>query len=572
VWQRLAELQCARGGTVLPLARSLRELGAGGAGLAGVFETAAEEALPDEPALAAELFAAAAAGRPAPGARRALAAALAGDLDLGLRLADPLISAAAGDDRTAGAAVAAAVLAHRGQLGRSAELYRWSATPSSVAFATIGYIGTGQLDRPDQPPPDGPPTLLAGAAALMAGGVRQSVTGSPTTALSTLVQAATMLEPAGRAVLLPDSPAALATLVALHSGDLEIGESVLERAIAVDQGSRLMSRRHRLLHAWLPMVRGRSAAATERWSAAVAGAGELEPRDRLFATALALGIARRNSDLAAMHRGWAAAREAAMRHPVDLFTLLPLGELAVAAARLGEPGRLAAHLRQAFQLLDQLDNPPLWAAPLHWSVVHAAILSEQPAVADEHVAALTAIAGHSRYGAAVAAAAATWVEVLRGTVDPDEVEAAARGLHDAGLSWDATRLAGQAAIRTSDRRAMTRLLDCARVLRGRPAAAPDEPAGVADQPPGAAGAPAAGRLSVREQEVAALLLEGLTYKQIGDRLFISAKTVEHHVARMRQRLDCPSRSDLLARLRAMRSDQPGGEPVRRPPWPRRPVD
>jgi DNA-binding CsgD family transcriptional regulator len=56
-------------------------------------------------------------------------------------------------------------------------------------------------------------------------------------------------------------------------------------------------------------------------------------------------------------------------------------------------------------------------------------------------------------------------------------------------------------------------------------------------------------LSEREREVAALVLEGLTYKQIGERLFISAKTVEHHVARMRQRLGSGSRGELFAHLR-----------------------
>lgn len=575
VWQRLAELQRERGGTVLPLARSLRELGAGGPALAGVFETAAEEALPDEPALAADMFAAAATGQPGAtgrptGARPALAAALAGDLDLGLRLADQLVAAGAGEDRAAGATVAAAALAHRGQLGRSAELYHWAATASSVAFATIGFVGTGQPDRADQPVPDDPPTLLGSAAALMAAGVRETVSGSPTAALSTLVQASALLEPAGRAALLPDSPAALAALVALHSGELDLGESVLERAIAGGLGARLMSRRHLLLRAWIRMARGRTAAAADCRSAAVAGATALEPRDLLFATALEVGIARRNSDLAGMHRSWGPAREAVMRHPVDLFTLLPLGELAVAAARLGEQARLDPHLREASRLLDRLGNPPLWAVPLHWSGVHAAILADQPAVADEHVAVLTATAASSRYGAVVAAAAAIWVEVLRGTVDPDAVEAAARGLHEMGLSWDAARLAGQAAIRTSDRRAMTRLLDCARVLQGRSPGRP--PTGPARQRVDGAAAPTTGRLSVREQEVAALLLDGLTYKQIGDRLFISAKTVEHHVARMRQRLGCASRSDLLARLRAVAADQPGGEPVRQPPWPRRPVD
>jgi DNA-binding CsgD family transcriptional regulator len=58
-------------------------------------------------------------------------------------------------------------------------------------------------------------------------------------------------------------------------------------------------------------------------------------------------------------------------------------------------------------------------------------------------------------------------------------------------------------------------------------------------------------LSDREIEVGQLILSGLTYKQIGERLFISAKTVEHHVARMRQRLGVESRNELFARLRSL---------------------
>jgi DNA-binding CsgD family transcriptional regulator len=50
--------------------------------------------------------------------------------------------------------------------------------------------------------------------------------------------------------------------------------------------------------------------------------------------------------------------------------------------------------------------------------------------------------------------------------------------------------------------------------------------------------------------VAELLVQGLTYREIGSRLYISAKTIEHHVARIRQRLGARNRSDLLARLRA----------------------
>jgi DNA-binding CsgD family transcriptional regulator len=50
----------------------------------------------------------------------------------------------------------------------------------------------------------------------------------------------------------------------------------------------------------------------------------------------------------------------------------------------------------------------------------------------------------------------------------------------------------------------------------------------------------------------------LTYKQVAERLFLSAKTVEHHVARIRQRLGCTDRRELLARLRELLADQDDG--------------
>ncbi|PZM98333.1 MAG: helix-turn-helix transcriptional regulator, partial [Actinobacteria bacterium] len=104
VWQRVAEAQLRRGAPVLPLARPLLALGATGEQAGAIFETAAEEALPHEPALAAELFGAAAAAGRATAARQARAAALAGDLDTALRIADRLVTVEDPVQRAAGAA------------------------------------------------------------------------------------------------------------------------------------------------------------------------------------------------------------------------------------------------------------------------------------------------------------------------------------------------------------------------------------------------------------------------------------------------------------------------------------
>jgi DNA-binding CsgD family transcriptional regulator len=567
VWQRLTELQLDRRGPVLPLVRSLLSAGPGGsdrfggAGMAMAFEAAAEEALDGEPALAADLFAAAAAaGRPTL-VRQAQASALAGDLDAALRLADQVVATPDSPERAEAAQLAATAIAHRGQLGRSAELYRWSNRGPSAAFAAIGLLGTGRLADAEavlrESPVGGPPTLLTGAAALMARGAHTSFTGTATGALSTLVQSAALLESAGPALPLPDSPAALAGLVALHCGELDIGESVLERALESQVGGALLATRHRLIRAWLEMVRGNLTTAEAQLTTATVDRDRLEPRDLVFAAALGIGLARRRSDLIGLHRGWPAACEALVRHPVDLFTMLPLGEFAIAAARLGQQRWLATHLREADLLLAAMAEPPLWAVPLHWSALHAAVIAERPAVAARHVTALTVHSGHSSYAAAAAAAAASWLEVLNGRVDPVAVEAAARGLHAVGFRWDGARLAGQAAIRTTDRRAMTGLLECARLLQGRGAG---RAGAVAAEPaPGPDGRrdQAEPVLSTREQEVARLVLDGLTYREIGDRLFIAAKTVEHHMARMRQRLGSNSRADLLEQLRVLAGDEAG---------------
>ncbi|OLF17562.1 helix-turn-helix transcriptional regulator [Actinophytocola xanthii] len=545
--QRLAELQLARGGQVLPLMRPLVNTGIGGDGAAAAFEAAAAEALPGDPALAARLYAAAiTAGRPpvAVAARRAEALALAGDLDGALRLADQVITLEQAPHRTLAATVAAAALAHRGQLGRSAQLYRWA---GARHFAVLGSVGVGELAEPADD--DGPPTSLSSAISLMAQGLHASVAGTPTTALSKLVRAAATLEPVGRGVLLPDSPAALGALLALHYGELGTATSLLERAIAAGTGGAPLAVRHRLLLAWIAMVRGELPKAGEIVAAARRARSALEPRDWLFAVGIELGVARRAGDAATLGRAWLQAGEAILRHPVDLFTFLPLGELTMAAARLRDESRLAAHLAEARVLLAGLGEPPLWAMPLWWGGLHAAITAGQQEAAEEHAGAIAAAAARDEQFGTIAAAAGCWLDVTAGKVDADAVENAAQGLHGAGLTWDAARLAGRAATRTTDRAAMVRLLDCARMIQGKPVSnrrVSTAELGVKgeEQPPEVS-------LSDRELQVAELVVSGLTYKDVGDRLFISAKTVEHHVARMRQRLGASSRSELLSQLRTL---------------------
>lgn len=638
VLQQLVEAQLTRGLPVLDLATSLLDAGSSGASAATAFATAANEALPTDPKHAARLFEAAAEA----GARDAAtttgwarAAALSGDLDTALRLGDGMLSGEDPEARAAGAEIAATVLAHRGELARTAELYRWAAatdswsrqhtaTPASNsgghdstgpgnespaaatnpqatdhltpanstisqgstlphqanaagvptdpsspppfptspqpngesyrwvgpgavdAFATIALVGTGQATDgqtvTNVPMPGVAPTLFTGAAARTASGIVESVFGCGTEALPTLVGAAAMLEPAVGGAPLPDSPAALAALTGLHAGELALAESVLERALASSVGGDLLATRHRLLLGWVAMTGGHLAAATEHRDA-VAGT-KLEARDELFFATLELGLARRASDLVGLQQSWERAYQASMRQQVDLFTLLPLGELAIAAARTGAHAKLSRRLERAHAMLDRLGNPPLWTVSLCWHELHAAITTEDRATAERQLAALNHFADCGRYPAALARAAGCWLAVLSGTFDPGEISAAAAELHELDLRWDAARLAGQAAIRTSDRKAMVQLLEAARQFQGTTGRLEST-----TPTPGAATGLSA--LSERELEVARLVVDGLTYKQAGSKLFISGKTVEHHMARIRGKLGAADRRELLATLREL---------------------
>jgi DNA-binding CsgD family transcriptional regulator len=172
-----------------------------------------------------------------------------------------------------------------------------------------------------------------------------------------------------------------------------------------------------------------------------------------------------------------------------------------------------------------------------------AVADDDAPAASAAAAELAAVPAQGQRQRAQRAAAGCWAQVCAGQVDSDQVAAATGLLADAELPWEASRLAGQAAIRTTDPKLARRLLERARDLGG---AEPPGPDGRAEGQ--------LGGLSEREVEVARLVLAGATYREIGARLFISAKTVEHHVARVRTKLGATTRAEMVAALREVLDD------------------
>ena len=358
----LLTLQHDRGRDVVDLATTMVRAGTRGNRLATVLVNAANRELSVDPRRSLELYEQAISAGAQPSAvavRRAYASALVGEFDAAARLTDGVLADAESTDLAAAVDVSATVAAHRGHLGRAAELYSWlgpQRMQGGAAFAVLAMIGTGARESAarimqalDQ---DTAPTAVASATRAMAAGMWESITGSPSVALATLSRGAALFESsAPRAVLLPDSPSALTALLAIHCGHLDTAEWAVTRAVDLELGGPTLRTRHLLLRGWVAMLQGAYQQARTWRDEAAAGLGPAgwaaaSPRDQLLRWGLDIGLARRTSDVPGLVSTWSQVREVVLRHPVDLYSLLPVAEFAVAAARLRESERMSAHARR----------------------------------------------------------------------------------------------------------------------------------------------------------------------------------------------------------------------------------
>lgn len=491
------------------------------------------------------------------------AAAAIGDTATALRIAESVLErpTCSSIDLAAAVRVAGSVWARRGVLRRSADLYTWLGPERVGADAGLAATVLFAVGEPESAldmvsaRTAGPPTAAVADAALLATAMQHSITGTAADAVNALARALPTAGGTGPIRPAPVSSTAVAALLCLHAGELPRAAALLAKAREIDRPTDPHWAQHRLLSAWTSMLDGDEDAArtlTEQTGTSTAQTGTSSAagsqRDHLLAQALRVGLARRSGDRGALALAWSQSQRVLDEVTVDLLCLLPLGELWLAAIRMNDTGRIAHLVAEAHTLLARLGDPAAWASAFHWYGVQAAILAESPADLVPHAKALGAAAATGDpFAATLATAGRTWLRVLRDEVDPQAVEQSARTLSRIGLGWDGARLASEGALRANDTGAATMLLQVARSLRPGGGRAERPTATTREAVTPAAGGP----LSDREVEVADLLILGLTYREIGARLYISAKTVEHHVARIRRRLGAGSRSELLSMLRAM---------------------
>ena len=563
-------------------------------GLGEALTAQADRILDAEPQRARELYDAAwDAGfrRSALRERRAHAAWAVGDLDAAATLAESAGAAGegaagagaagAGDGDGDGAAsspapdgraladLAAAVWAARGMMAQGHAMYRAvpPRTAESAARAAIAAIGAG--DRAAVTAERGPitaeadagadaiPSTLGTAMTLLRRGLAASLGDDVSEAvLVDLIRAAEMYTSARTTAPVPELPAVVAAIVALDVGDAETARSIVDDALAGGHGGQWARARLLLWRAWIAVQRIRPHDARTALAQAEAEPGQRSPRDRLLAHAVRVALARRYGDAADLADAWGSAHAAVLRVDVDAFLFLPLTELVCAAAKAGDPERATQTLARMLAIAGGLAPSPLWTARVHWAGVQRSILLGKPDELIPHAHALVAAGRHSAVASAMAKAGRVWTSVLAGSVDPDAVEAVTQKLAALGMAWDAARLAGHAAARTTDRRVGARLLAQARELH--PIELEQKPRHATDGEAPSGGREAADSaaevLSEREREVARLVLQGKTYAEIGEAIFISPRTAEHHIAHIRRRLGATSRSEVIAKLRLLMAD------------------
>lgn len=506
--------------------------------------------------------------------RRALAAWHAGDLDGTSAVVDAAMSEEAEPGKAAFGDLAAAVWAARCLMATGSDLHAalGEGADECRVTADIAHLAAGRTERcataegggdgqaPGSRRPSVVPSTRSIALGMLDEGLRASLApDSPRSAVTRLVHASHLYTASGSTDPVPELPAVIAAAVAVGAGELATAQRVVDAAVAGAQGGGWARRRLLLWRAWVALQGEQPRQASAALDMARESPLPVSPRDELMLQTILVTLARRYGDVPALESAWRTAKDAVRHLDVDLFLLLPLSSLVSAAARIGDVDTLAPQCTQGLGILGRLGSPPLWSIPLRWAGVQQGILLNRPDAVAPHAKALVAASSVSPVAETMARAGAVWVSVLRGAVDPEAVERAGNALASIGLAWDGARLAAHGAGLASDRRVSARLLTFARHLHPSQANAPRADvvapqgccvdAGATQQP-----------LSQRELEVARLVLQGKTYAEIGETIFISPRTVEHHVAHIKRRLSATSRSQLMAKLRQVTASAPGVVP------------
>ncbi|MFI8633403.1 LuxR C-terminal-related transcriptional regulator [Microbacterium sp. NPDC077663] len=529
--------------------------------LARALRTHADEAAPYDTTRASELYDAALAAGDDPALiaiRKARMAWHRGDVDEAASLVDAVVREATGDDRDEALRILGSAWSARGLLRASAATYRTQPTDDFVlraqgAVSAFGIGDSGPLTdtlRLVDTGVSGIPTTLHVAYVKLMRGLLASLT--PTgNAFDDLVRASSTYGDSNEHGPVPELPAVVAAIGAINIGELDTAANILSDALMEDHGGPWARSRLLLWAAWIGVHRQHPEESAARLADVDASVLPLSSREVLIRDSVMLAHVKRYGSLEELRALWERVRDDVRHVEPDLYLLHPLREFIETAPLFDDGDRVMPALDGLTTILRGLGDPMMWSTPVLWSAFHRALLDRDGHGQAQAARGLSAAARGSRLAATMSLAVGEWSRSRIDDGDIDRIEQIAMRLADLGLAWEGARLAVSLSERSRDRRAGTRLAAFARALHPNAA-------------PGASGNDVAladsGLLSAREREVAVLVLSGMTYAEIGEAIFISPRTAEHHIARIRRRLGATSRTDLIDKLKSIvGADDSGSE-------------
>ncbi|THE07408.1 LuxR family transcriptional regulator [Microbacterium oleivorans] len=532
--------------------------------LARALQTHADEAVAYDAERAIELYdAALSAGADATviAIRKARLAWARGDIDEAAALVDGVAADATGDERDEAVRILGSSWSARGFLRASSAAYRAYGSdgdPVLRAQAAIVAFGTGdagplrELIRTNDIDPGGLPTTVRVAHTTMLRGLAASLSSPASGAFDDLVRASETYGDSGEAGPIPELPAVIAAIVAINIGEIDTAANLMSDALMEEHGGPWARSRLLLWSAWIAVHRQNPEEAAARLADVDASILPLSAREVLIRDAVMLAHVRRYGTTEELQAVWERVRDDVRQVEPDLYLLHPLRDFIETSAMFGDGDRVAPAVDALRGILSGLGDPPLWRIPLLWSRYQSAGLAGDTHGVSHVSRALSVAARDSRVAAAMNAAATEWSRTRVDEGDIDRVERTASRLAALGYAWEGARMAMILSERVRDRRAGTRLAAIARQIH--PNAVPASAAN------GSSSLEEGGLLSAREREVAGLVLSGMTYAEIGETIFISPRTAEHHIARIRRRLGATSRTDLIAKLQAIVGPDEGQAP------------
>lgn len=405
-----------------------------------------------------------------------------------------------------------------GCLGRSTD-------PALAGWATAGSGAPGSAAVADSG---------AGAGATLSTAVRSWLDGDVERAMQLATTAARRSRGSAACEHWPVSAEETVARIAQRSGLVAEADAAVTQALTDGTATPWRDGGLRQLRAWITARRGHLDQALHE----VEQVRSLTPYDETVRAATRCAAAVRDGVATDLDDVADAGRAALRSCGTGLYDLDMVADIAGAVQR-SRTGS-GTDVLHAVAAAAERSGSPLMAFDVAWARLCVALVGddlEAVTISAERLASITD--APAQPFVTVRAEAATLLASAADDIDAARALEVARRLAGHGAVHEAARLCGVLALRSANEMTTRTLLRESRNWRSQRAVLRQSGA-----------ERSVARLSEQEEAVARLVLDGHTHKQVGAALFISPKTVEHHVAHIRTKLGAADRAEMMAAIRS----------------------